>query len=339
MEICICPQEIAYLRMPESPGGAASVRSRPHGGSRRLPSEQGVAHRLRACATDRLVPMVVEPDLAAPPTVDKRPEAIRAMFNRIAPAYDLLNHLLSASLDHVWRRRSARALTTPDGPAADLPALDLCCGTGDQAVALHKRGARVAAADFSLSMVALAKRKFRKLRLDGDNGAGSATRGSGTRSSDTGAAAPSPNTRATSHPTPRPEPLVADALVLPFPTAAFRAATVSFGLRNVVDLDAALAELARVVVPGGQLLVLEFALPRFPPLRAAYLFYFRRLLPWIGRRISGDSSAYSYLPTSVLEFPQRQQFVDRMTAAGFTGGAWEDLAAGIVCLYSGRKTA
>ena len=240
--------------------------------------------------------------------LDKRPEKIRAMFGRVAPVYDLLNHLLSGWLDHVWRRRSAAALATPDAASAALPALDLCCGTGDQAVALHRRGARVAAADFCVPMVALARRKFARL---GRRGAA----------------------------TPPPAPMVADALVLPFPAAAFRAATVSFGLRNVVDLDGALRELARVVVPGGQLLVLEFALPRLRPLRALYLFYFRRLLPAIGRRVSGHDSAYSYLPSSVLEFPQRQAFVDRMAAAGFAGGAWEDLAAGTVCLYTGRKAA
>jgi demethylmenaquinone methyltransferase / 2-methoxy-6-polyprenyl-1,4-benzoquinol methylase len=244
------------------------------------------------------------------PSVDKRPAAIQAMFGRVAPVYDLLNHLLSGSLDRVWRRRAARALdpsaaTGAPGAAGagDLPALDLCCGTGDQALALHRRGARVAAADFCVPMVAIARRKFAMVAA------------------------------------PRPAPLVADALVLPFGTRAFRAATVSFGLRNVVDLDAALGELARVLAAGGQLLVLEFALPRLRPLRALYLFYFRRLLPAIGRLVSGHDSAYSYLPSSVLEFPQRQAFVDRMAAAGFTDGAWEDLAAGIVCLYKGRKPA
>ena len=236
--------------------------------------------------------------------VDKRPEKIQAMFGRVAPVYDLLNHLLSASLDRVWRRRAARAMTARQAAAiATLPALDLCCGTGDQAIALQRRGARVAAADFCLPMVAIARRKFRKLRA------------------------------------PQPAPMVADALVLPFPAGAFKAATVSFGLRNVVDLDGALRELSRVVAPDGQLLVLEFALPTFAPLRALYLFYFRHLLPAIGRLVSGHDSAYSYLPSSVLEFPQRRSFVERMAAAGFTDGAWEDLAAGIVCLYSGRKAA
>jgi demethylmenaquinone methyltransferase/2-methoxy-6-polyprenyl-1,4-benzoquinol methylase len=240
------------------------------------------------------------------------------MFGRVAPVYDLLNHLLSASLDRRWRRRAARTLRPAASGAAPLPALDLCCGTGDQALALRGEGARVAAADFCVPMVVRARRKF--LRRAGS--APAVPRGSAG-----GAVAPAPT------------PLVADALVLPFPAASFGAATVSFGLRNVVDLDAALAEIRRVLAPGGQLVVLEFALPRWRPLRALYLFYFRRLLPLVGRLISRDRGAYSYLPESVLAFPQRQGFLDRMTRAGFDEPAWDDLAAGIVCLYSGRRAA
>src|SRR6185436_3470797 len=218
----------------------------------------------------------------------------------------LLNHLLSASLDHVWRRKAARAI---DVGAA--PALDLCCGTGDQALALRRRGARVAAADFCLPMVVLARRKFAKRR--------------GARTVDSPAvAANGGEARVASAPVPA--PLVADALTLPFPTARFAAATVSFGLRNVVDLDAAIGELARVTRPGGQLAVLEFAVPRLRPLRALYLFYFQRLLPRIGKLISHDGGAYSYLPASVLAFPQRQALADHFRAAGFDEARWEDLA-------------
>jgi demethylmenaquinone methyltransferase/2-methoxy-6-polyprenyl-1,4-benzoquinol methylase len=107
-------------------------------------------------------------------------------------------------------------------------------------------------------------------------------------------------------------------------------------LRNVADLDVALTQLAGVLRPGGRLVVLEFAVPEPPPLRALYLFYFRRLLPWIGRIFSPRGSAYTYLPSSVLEFPQRRGFLDRMAAAGFTDLSSQDLTGGIVCLYSGR---
>jgi demethylmenaquinone methyltransferase / 2-methoxy-6-polyprenyl-1,4-benzoquinol methylase len=229
--------------------------------------------------------------------LDKSGRTIRDMFGKVARRYDLLNHLLSAGLDLVWRRRAAAALDLPAGARV----LDLCAGTGDQAVALYRRGARVAAADFCLPMVALALRKFR--RLDG----------------------------------PRPRPLAADALALPFPNGCFAAATVAFGLRNVADLDQALRQLVAALAPGGRLVVLEFAVPSLAPLRALYLLYFRRLLPLVGRLLSDSSSAYDYLPSSVLSFPQRQQFLDRMAAAGFTALAWRDLAAGIVCLYRGER--
>jgi demethylmenaquinone methyltransferase/2-methoxy-6-polyprenyl-1,4-benzoquinol methylase len=234
--------------------------------------------------------------------LDKSGAAIRDMFAGVAPRYDLLNHLLSGALDFVWRRRAAAALSAVRSPSRIL---DLCCGTGDQATADAAGGAggtggiRVAAADFCVPMLAIARRKFAR------------------------------------HTRPRPQALAADALALPFPDRAFAGATVSFGLRNVADLGAALCQLARVLQPGGRLVVLECALPRRQPLRGLYLFYFTRLLPGIGRLLSPRGSAYSYLPESVLQFPQRQAFLDCMERAGFSALAWEDLAAGAVCLYQG----
>ncbi|HEY0783500.1 MAG TPA: class I SAM-dependent methyltransferase, partial [Thermoanaerobaculia bacterium] len=131
-------------------------------------------------------------------------------------------------------------------------------------------------------------------------------------------------------------PLAADALALPFRPRHFAGATVAFGLRNVADLDAALGQLAAVLTLGGRLVVLEFAVPRIQPLRALYLFYFRRLLPWIGKLLSARGSAYTYLPNSVLQFPQRQGFLDHMAAAGFSDLGWSEISFGIVCLYSGK---
>jgi demethylmenaquinone methyltransferase/2-methoxy-6-polyprenyl-1,4-benzoquinol methylase len=136
--------------------------------------------------------------------------------------------------------------------------------------------------------------------------------------------------------TPSPDPVQADALGLPFPDRRFDAASVSFGLRNVADLDAALAEIARVLKSGGELAVLEFAIPGWQPMKGLYLFYFRRLLPAIGRLVSRDDSAYSYLPSSVLAFPSRDGFTDRMAAAGFTDCRFESLSGGILCLYRGK---
>ncbi|HUO86300.1 MAG TPA: class I SAM-dependent methyltransferase, partial [Thermoanaerobaculia bacterium] len=185
--------------------------------------------------------------------------------------------------------------------------LDLCAGTGDQAVAVGRRGARVAAADFCLPMVAQARQKF--ARLARRRGAGRAA------------------------------PLVADALALPFPPASFEGATVSFGLRNVADLDAALGGLHAALAPGGRLAVLEFALPEAAWVRRPYLFYFRRVLPTIGRLLSPRGSAYAYLPASVLEFPQREELLVAMRRAGFVRCAWRDLAFGAVCLYRGDREA
>jgi demethylmenaquinone methyltransferase / 2-methoxy-6-polyprenyl-1,4-benzoquinol methylase len=239
-----------------------------------------------------------------PPALDKSGRAIRDMFAGVAPRYDLLNHLLSGSLDLVWRRRAARALSVAAGTAV----LDLCCGTGDQALALGRRGARVAAADFCLPMLAIGQRK--------------AKRKARRRASRSG---------------PRPAFLAADALALPFPAGRFGGATVAFGLRNVADLSAALGELAQALRPGAPLVVLEFAIPTGRLLRAAYLLYFRRLLPAIGRLLSARGSAYSYLPSSVLAFPQRGDFLDRMAAAGFGELSSADLSGGIVCLYRGVR--
>ena len=255
--------------------------------------------------------------------IDKSGAAIRDMFAGVAPRYDLLNHLLSGSLDLVWRRRAAAALDLPAGSRV----LDLCAGTGDQALALRRRGLAVVAADFCVPMLALARPKLRSPVM------GSATRKAARRSGqlDHGFESPGPKLR------PRVTLVAADALALPFPAGRFDGATVAFGLRNVADLDGGLQELGRAVRPGGRLAILEFALPRARALCALYLFYFRRLLPRIGRLLSPRGSAYSYLPSSVLEFPQRDAFLARMAAAGFAELSWRDLAGGTVCLYLGKR--
>ena len=231
--------------------------------------------------------------------LDKEAARIRGMFGAVAHRYDLLNHLLSGSLDRVWRRRLARSLALPPGARV----LDLCAGTGDQALALGRRGYRVAAADFCLPMLARSRPKFSR--------AGS----------------------------PRPLPVQADALALPFPSGRFDGAPVSFGLRNVADLERALAELGRVLRPGGELGVLEFTVPARQPLRALYLFYFRRFLPVLGGLVSGRPEAYRYLPESVLAFPQREAFVASLAAAGFEAGRFESLSGGILALYRARRRA
>lgn len=230
--------------------------------------------------------------------LDREATRIRNMFARVAPRYDLLNHLLSASLDRLWRRRLARSLGLESGSRV----LDLCAGTGDQAVALRRLGYRIAAADFCLPMLTLSRPKFAR------------------------------------EPAQKPTPVQADALRLPFGDSSFDGATVSFGLRNVADLDRALSELGRVVRPGGRLGVLEFTVPVGTPLRTLYLFYFSKLLPALGRLVSGDPNAYAYLPESVLGFPQREAFARRLGAAGFEEACWQNLTGGILALYLARRS-
>ena len=229
--------------------------------------------------------------------VDKSSQTIERMFSAVAPRYDLLNRLLSANLDQRWRRQAAGALTVPNG----APVLDVCAGTGDQALALRKRTPRVLAADFSVPMLKIASQKFGRTQK------------------------------------PIPVGFASDTLLLPLPSKSLGAVTASFGLRNVADLDAALREMHRVLRNNGETAILEFALPRSNLVRKPYLFYFRNILPRIGAWLSPRGSAYSYLPDSVIQFPQREAFTQRMEDVGFRDATWQDLTGGIVCLYTGRR--
>ena len=230
--------------------------------------------------------------------LDKRRSEIQSMFTAVAPRYDLLNRLLSARRDVTWRRAAAAALDV----SPESLVLDLCCGTGDQALAVHEGRARVLAADFSLAMLSLADQKF-------DQAAG-----------------------------PGPWGLAGDSLELPVSSERFAGVTVSFGLRNVENLELALAEMHRILAPGGRAAILEFATPRNPLFRKIYLLYFHHLLPKIGRWLSPKGSAYRYLPDSVMSFPQRHEFTVEMSNAGFTNATWQDLSGGIVCLYTGNRS-
>src|SRR6266702_1485683 len=136
---------------------------------------------------------------------------------------------------------------------------------------------------------------------------------------------------------PRTRPVGADALALPFVDARFDGALVGFGVRNLADLDAGLREAARVLKPGARFVVLEFATPRFAPLRALYLFYFRRVLPAIGRAVSKHRDAYTYLPESVLAFPEPAALARRLAAAGFRNVSWELLTSGICAVHHGAR--
>jgi demethylmenaquinone methyltransferase/2-methoxy-6-polyprenyl-1,4-benzoquinol methylase len=221
------------------------------------------------------------------------------MFTAIAPRYDLLNHLLSANIDKVWWRRTARVfsaiLARPDAKV-----LDLCCGTGDMAFALRRQGtgANVTGADFSHAMLVRAAAKSdqrQKMRW-----------------------------------------IEADALCLPFPDESFDLVTSAFGFRNLADYDAGLREIRRVLRPGGEFGILEFSEPR-GSLGKLYNVYFKSVLPRIGRLISGSTGAYSYLPASVQRFPEPQELLLRMRAAGFSEASWTPYTFGIAGLYRGRR--
>ncbi|MBA4157472.1 MAG: bifunctional demethylmenaquinone methyltransferase/2-methoxy-6-polyprenyl-1,4-benzoquinol methylase UbiE [Gemmatimonadetes bacterium] len=236
---------------------------------------------------------------SALPAPEEKAAHVRRMFTSIAPRYDLLNHVLSLNIDKVWRRRAVDRLDWERVP--DGTYLDNCTGTLDLAVELAKRShfrGRVVGSDFTFAMLARGTDKVARLPI---------------------------------------EPLCADALALPLPDASFDGASVGFGVRNLMDLDAGLREMARVLRPGARLVVLEFTTPRWQPFRALYFFYFMRVLPLVGRMISRHGSAYSYLPESVLQFPEPPELAARMEAAGFRGVQWRTLSGGIAALHWGVR--
>lgn len=234
---------------------------------------------------------------------------VRDMFSRIAPRYDFLNHLLSFSLDRVWRRRTARifsdVLARPEARV-----IDLCCGTGDLAFALARRRARLIAgatgtasvfgSDFVEGMLVRAGQKAHA------NGAHVSFAG-------------------------------ADALGLPFADEAFDLVTAAFGFRNLANYESGLREFARILKPGGQVGILEFSEPERGALGGVFRMYFRHVLPRIGGAISGDKQAYAYLPGSVAKFPSASRLRELMERNGFTDVRVRSWNFGSVLLHSGRR--
>jgi demethylmenaquinone methyltransferase/2-methoxy-6-polyprenyl-1,4-benzoquinol methylase len=219
------------------------------------------------------------------------------MFDAIAPRYDLLNHLLSAGIDRRWRTRAIRTLQLTGRETL----IDVCTGTADIALAAHG-AARIVGVDFAGAMLGLGLQKVRRAKEDRRI---SLVRG--------------------------------DALRLPVADASADAVTIGFGIRNVQKPDVGCAEMARVLRRGGRLAILEFGTPRVPGVRALYEWYFNSMLPFIGRRISGHSGAYSYLPASVGSFPPPAEFVTVLRQAGFSDVRAVPLTFGIVYLYTAVK--
>src|SRR4051794_14711581 len=225
-----------------------------------------------------------------------REAQVQSMFDRIAGRYDRMNSVMSAGLHHRWR---ARAVETAQ-LGAGARALDVCCGTGDLALELKRAvgpGGEVVGLDFSAPMLEIARTKSAAAGLAVDYVQG-------------------------------------NALDLPFEDGRFDAATVGFGVRNVVDLARALAELRRVVRPGGRVVVLEITTPERPPLSWFYSLWFDRVVPLLGV-LTGERDAYSYLPESVRRFPPAAGLAKRMFDAGLRDVRYLVLAGGIVAIHAG----
>jgi demethylmenaquinone methyltransferase/2-methoxy-6-polyprenyl-1,4-benzoquinol methylase len=240
---------------------------------------------------------------------DKTGARISGMFDAIAPRYDLLNRLLSAGIDRRWRAAAIRSLRLTGRETV----LDVCTGTADVALeavrpavappgALSGGAARVLGIDFAGAMLVLGLRKV--------VAAGEARRIALAR---------------------------ADAMSIPVGTATVDAVTVAFGIRNVERPEVACGEMARALRPGGRLAILEFGVPRFPGVRPVYLWYFKHVLPLIGRMISGHGGAYTYLPASVGAFPPPEEFMAMLRRAGFVDTQVMPLTFGIVHLYTATR--
>jgi demethylmenaquinone methyltransferase / 2-methoxy-6-polyprenyl-1,4-benzoquinol methylase len=222
---------------------------------------------------------------------------VRSMFTAIAPTYDRLNRIISFRFDQSWRRDAVARLGWEREPEGIY--LDLCAGTLDFGAMLARRPG------------------FRGRVVGADFVRPMLELGRGKSS--------------------RIAPVNADALELPFPDGAFAGAMVGWGLRNLVDLDGGIAELARVLQPGARVVILEMALPRPRLLRAGYQFYFRRIMPLIGRWISKHRTAYSWLPESARVFPQPPELARRMRAQGFEKVEYRLLMGGVCALYVGTR--
>lgn len=225
---------------------------------------------------------------------------IAAMFDRISPKYDRLNHLLSFNIDKVWRRKTAKAVAKHEPKTI----LDIATGTADLAIALAKRNpqAHIIGMDFSEKMLEIGKEKVVKQGFESQI-----------------------------------ELCVGDVTDLPFKDNRFDVITVAFGVRNFEDLGKGLSEIYRVLKPKGRVFILEFSMPENFPVKQVYRLYFKHILPKIGKWVSKDASAYSYLPKSVEQFPDPPIFLQTLNDNGLIEGSARRLSCGIARLYSATK--
>lgn len=231
---------------------------------------------------------------------DQKARQVATMFARISPRYDFMNTVMTAGMHRRWRRLVSRLATQGSSPG---PALDVATGTGDLAFALAHRSevTQVVGLDFVPEMLALARRKQNGKALD------------------------------------RVKWVEGDALALPFPDGVFSCATVAFGLRNVADLNKAISEMARVVRPGGRIAILDMTrMSGQRPGQRLLRYYFNRIVPLMGRLLTGDKEAYAYFPESVEGFPAAAELAAMMRAAGMVNVRWRLLGMGMVALHTGE---
>lgn len=224
---------------------------------------------------------------------------VEEMFDNISPKYDFLNHLLSVNIDKIWRKKAVNKLKA----VHPKKILDIATGTGDFAIALTKLGdVQITGIDISEGMISIGRKKIEKKQL-----------------------------------TKNIELLKADSENLPFNADEFDAATVGFGVRNFEHLEKGLAEILRVLKPGGKFMILEFSKPRKAPFKQFYYFYFTKILPLVGRLVSKDSNAYTYLPESVNEFPDGESFLTILAKVGFEKNKCFPQTFGIASIYETFK--
>lgn len=230
----------------------------------------------------------------------KDKDAISSMFNSIAGKYDFLNHFLSLGIDKGWRNKLVKFVKSKKS----VKVLDLACGTGDLTIALHRAGIEVVGMDIAEKMLEVAKVKNSK--LDSSN-------------------------------IPAPEYLLASADLIPMPDNSFDAVTIAFGIRNFENRKKSLHEIRRVLSNEGYLCILEFASPKNLLWRGVFNLYFLNLLPLIGRLVSKDANAYSYLPDSVRSFPQYEEFCKELLEIGYSDIKFRSLTGGVAVLYTAKK--